>query len=421
MSENEYDSDAIDDDCYDTYYDDKDPFQDDNNNNYTTNVTSNDPEQFEYIVNTIKEVQTRFEPIVFSNSYICTSSSPAICSICFKNQTNFQSLICNHAFCHDCWSQYIDTKFLSNNYLNIECMKCDLRIPQNFVLEHLSSDKNKESYKKLVVKSMIENNPQMTLCPGTCERVFQAIDKPIPGKVECELCNLKFCFQCLLSYHAPASCDIMRNWLNKCRDDSETANYISANTKDCPKCNVVIICVALHVVIIFVGCWKTHENNYYECSKYRGQLQSQLETKQTRAREALKKYLHYFERWDNHQRSLKLEEQTRAKLLEKIEQNINAQNGTYIDWQYLEKAADSLAKARYTLMYTYPYAYYQEDTVDRSLFENIQAQLEVEIENLSYQLERSTTHNRGDIENQRHIVERRRQTLLLKYFPKSNS
>jgi hypothetical protein len=72
-----------------------------------------------------------------------------------------------------------------------------------------------------------------------------------------------------------------------------------------------------HVIIISVGCvsevrdkkktfffgmnfllsdWKTHENNYYECSKYRGQPQSQLETTQSRAREALKKYLHYFER-----------------------------------------------------------------------------------------------------------------------------
>ena len=117
----------------------------------------------------------------------------------------------------------------------------------------------------------------MTLCPGSCDRVFEAIDKPIPGKVECELCHLKFwqdfphsilsretknnfvrfSFQCSLNYHAPASCDIMRNWLNKCRDvrqwnshslvfislflqDSETANYISANTKDCPKCKVCI-------------------------------------------------------------------------------------------------------------------------------------------------------------------------------------
>jgi hypothetical protein len=41
---------------------------------------------------------------------------------------------------------------------------------------------------------------------------------------------------------------------------------------------------------------------------------------------------------------LKLEEQTRVKLLEKVNENINAQNGTFIDWQYLEKAADSLAK-----------------------------------------------------------------------------
>jgi len=153
MSGNEYDSDAIgklenhsslvynwififklDDDCYETYYDDTDPFQDDNNNNYTTNVNNNDPEQFEYIVITLKEVQTRFEPTVFSNSYIHNSFSPEICSICFKTQTNFQSLICNHAFCYDCWSQYIDTKFQSHNYLNkfldIECMKCDVRIPQ---------------------------------------------------------------------------------------------------------------------------------------------------------------------------------------------------------------------------------------------------------------------------------------------------
>ncbi|CAF2919337.1 unnamed protein product [Rotaria sp. Silwood2] len=170
MSGNEYEnSDTTDDECYDTYYDDTDPFQDDNNNNYTTNINANDPEQFEYKVSLLNEVQARFEPSTFSSSYIHTSSIPDICSICFKNQTNFESL------------------------------------------------------------------------------------------------------------------------------------------------------------------------------------------------------------------------------------------------------------ARYTLMYTYPYAYYQEDTVDRTLFENIQAQLEVEIENLSYQIERSTTHNRGDIENQRHIVERRRQTLLLKYFPKSNT
>jgi len=112
------------------------------------NNTNHDPEQFEYLVLSFKEIQARFEPTIFSNSYIHTSSSsPAICSICVKSQSNFQSLICNHAFCHDCWTQYIEMKFQSHNYLSknekifilkiclnqnldIECMKCDVRIPQ---------------------------------------------------------------------------------------------------------------------------------------------------------------------------------------------------------------------------------------------------------------------------------------------------
>ena len=35
-------------------------------------------------------------------------------------------------------------------------------------------------------------------------------------------------------------------------------------------------------------------------------------------------------------------------------------SGTWIDWQYLLDAALLLAKCRYTLQYTYPYAYYME-------------------------------------------------------------
>lgn len=35
-------------------------------------------------------------------------------------------------------------------------------------------------------------------------------------------------------------------------------------------------------------------------------------------------------------------------------------SGTWIDWQYLMDAAALLAKCRYTLQYTYPYAYYLE-------------------------------------------------------------
>ena len=41
---------------------------------------------------------------------------------------------------------------------------------------------------------------------------------------------------CGLEFHLPAHCSIIKAWLQKCSDDSETANYISTNTKDCPEC-----------------------------------------------------------------------------------------------------------------------------------------------------------------------------------------
>ena len=39
-------------------------------------------------------------------------------------------------------------------------------------------------------------------------------------------------FKCRQMYHAPTDCPTIRKWLTKCADDSETANYISAHTKD---------------------------------------------------------------------------------------------------------------------------------------------------------------------------------------------
>lgn len=39
-------------------------------------------------------------------------------------------------------------------------------------------------------------------------------------------------FRCGIDYHAPTDCGTIKKWLTKCADDSETANYISAHTKD---------------------------------------------------------------------------------------------------------------------------------------------------------------------------------------------
>ena len=75
--------------------------------------------------------------------------------------------------------------------------------------------------------------------------------------------------------------------------------------------------------------------------------------------------------WENHSNSMKLEAQTLAKIKGRINEKVMNSCGTWIDWQYLLDAAALLAKCRYTLQYTYPYAYYMEASNRKKLVRNI--------------------------------------------------
>lgn len=45
-----------------------------------------------------------------------------------------------------------------------------------------------------------------------------------------------------------------------------------------------------------LGDWKSHGSEYYECSRYKENPNIAYESVHAQAREALKKYLHYYER-----------------------------------------------------------------------------------------------------------------------------
>lgn len=55
--------------------------------------------------------------------------------------------------------------------------------------------------------------------------------------IKCK-CGHVFCFACSENWHDPVRCHLIKKWIKKCDDDSETSNWISANTKECPKCQV---------------------------------------------------------------------------------------------------------------------------------------------------------------------------------------
>lgn len=371
-----------------------------------------------------------------------------------KNNCNMVALSCNHAYCQRCWLNYVRTQIQQGISPHIECMSvnCHLRVPDQMIFSLLTNQEDRhirEKFIKLTITEYVQSHPRLKYCPGRdCSMIIHSLQisdnvkdvahskstsnssTNISRKVICNSCQTMFCFNCGLSYHAPTDCLTIKKWLTKCEDDSETSNYISVHTKACPKCKIAIeknggcnhmqcFSCKFDFCWICLGDWESHGSEYYECSRYQGNpevTEGSANDGWSKAYELLKKYLFYFERWDNHARSLKLEQQTLNKIKQRIQDNVMASKGTWIDWQYLLDAAQLLSKCRYTLQYTYPYAYYLESGPRKQLFEYQQAQLEAEIENLSWEVERAENTNRGHIENQMSIAEKWRTTLLNDFY-----
>lgn len=349
------------------------------------------------------------------------------CSICLQDfpGERFRGLACGHYFCPDCWAMHFEIQILQGISTAIECMAqfCTILVPEDFVLSLLSKSVLREKYQQFLFSDYVRSHPELRFCPGpNCSIIIRAKENK-SKRVICKHCKTTFCFRCGADYHAPADCDTIKKWITKCADDSETANYISAHTKDCPRCHICIEknggcnhmqCYSCKYDFCWMclGDWRTHGSEYYECSRYKENPNIANESAHAQAREALKKYLFYFERWENHAKSLRLEEMTMSTIKARINAKVMANEGTWIDWQYLLDAVALLAKCRYTLQYTYPYAYYMEPGPRKELFEYQQATLEAEIENLSWKVERAETTDRGDLENQMDVAEKRRSILL---------
>lgn len=50
-------------------------------------------------------------------------------------------------------------------------------------------------------------------------------------------CGMSFCFKCSRQPHSPCTCQMWNLWDEKINGDSETRNWLAANTKPCPKCS----------------------------------------------------------------------------------------------------------------------------------------------------------------------------------------
>lgn len=105
--------------------------------------------------------------------------------------------------------------------------KCKLYCQEDFVAKILASQPTLyPKYEQILHRDMISSNPVLCFCPGPdCQTIIYSVAGKA-HRVTCEKCKTVFCFQCGQNYHAPATCEVIKKWLRKCADDSETANYI---------------------------------------------------------------------------------------------------------------------------------------------------------------------------------------------------
>lgn len=330
-------------------------------------------------------------------------NSEVDCEICMVPCVvkSMSALECGHMFCNECWNQYLRSKILDEGTACISCAMpgCDILVDELTMTRLISEPDVLRKYEYVIAKEFVSANKRIKWCPAPgCEHALQL---PSAGAipVRCS-CGHFFCFQCLQAAHEPIRCEMLAHWLKKCADDSETANWIAANTKECPKCHSTIeknggcnhiTCRQAKCMYEFcwlcLGPWEPHGSSWYNCNRFDEKDAKDARDAQDHSRHSLQRYLFYYNRYANHEQSKKLEKKLEAMVDRKMEDLQRSAHMSWIEVQFLKKALTALGQCRETLKFTYVFAYYLEKNNECVIFEDNQKDLEMATETLSHYLE----------------------------------
>ncbi|KAJ9667833.1 hypothetical protein H2201_002019 [Coniosporium apollinis] len=331
-----------------------------------------------------------------------------MCDICCEEGPDMETFAmkCDHRFCVDCYKQYLCGKIKEEGEAaRIKCPGdgCN-RIVDSKSLDLLVTTDLKERYQELLTRTYVDDRENLKWCPAPnciyaveCPVKKRDLSKIVPT-VHCN-CKHSFCFGCSLPDHQPAPCALVKKWLKKCEDDSETANWISANTKECPKCHSTIeknggcnhmTCRKCRHEFCWMcmGVWSEHGTSWYNCNRFEEKSGSDARDAQAKSRQSLERYLHYYNRYANHEQSAKLDKDIYLKSEKKMTQLQSSSGMSWIEVQFLDSASQALQQCRQTLKWTYAFAYYLARNNLTEIFEDNQKDLEMAVENLSEMFEK---------------------------------
>lgn len=351
------------------------------------------------------------------------------CNICCDEYPASQifGMGCGHMYCLYCWKPYLSLKIREGPIcVTTTCPAHGCKeVVSDVIFKNIVCPEDYRKYAHYVLRSFVDINKGVKWCPSPgCNKAI--ISAGGLSSVTCT-CGCVFCLRCGEEAHAPVTCEQLSAWQEKCRNESETANWILANTKKCPKCSVRIeknqgcnhmTCRSCN----YEFCWICMENwtkhgtgtgGYYKCNRYDADAQTD-DTDAARAKAELDRYLHYYQRFANHSEAGKfaqrMREGTESRMIE-----LQASHGdsSWIDVQFLNAATEQLIECRRVLKYTYVFGYYLPTGKEKNLFEYLQENLEKNAEHLTGLSEMPLDKmNRSEIINYTRVTETFLRNLL---------
>lgn len=352
----------------------------------------------------------------------------ATCSICFDNfrSKDMLSASCGHLFCKDCYKGYLNEHISSGPAcLDLRCPipGCKACVPVEIV-HKVCAKEMVAKYEEFALRSFIDDNRKVSWCTGGgCENaIYCRVDRGSEDALDviCN-CGASFCFNCKEEAHRPVQCDTVKKWITKNSAESENLNWIMANTKPCPKCHRPIeknqgcmhmTCSQCRFEFCWLcsGAWAEHgerTGGYYACNRYdsakrKGDYDDETKRREN-AKQSLERYMHYYERWDAHERARQAARESKEAISQtEMERLSDLSKTPTSQLRYIPDAWDQIIECRRILKWTYAYGYYHfmEDTPEadrqRTFFEFLQGDAERSLDNLHEMAEKKLKDLVGD-------------------------
>ena len=157
-----------------------------------------------------------------------------VCNEMFIVNNNNKVEKCGHAFCSNCWYDFLSVKIKESKLTSIKCLdyNCKEKLKDEFIINLLKSDIDLiRKFKRYKLELEIINDPNKKLCPyPNCDSYLEL--KQIRNKdVTCKN-NHTFCFECLKKPHGKLPCN---ENLDKSMEEYAINNFV----KKCPKCSII--------------------------------------------------------------------------------------------------------------------------------------------------------------------------------------